>query len=71
MSRGARSSSRGARSGRLLSVDKANVLDTSRMWRRVVTEVAADYPDVELRHGLVDSVAMQLVTDARDASTCS
>ena len=33
------------------------------MWRRVVTEVAADYPDVELRHGLVDSVAMQIVTD--------
>jgi 3-isopropylmalate dehydrogenase len=52
------------RSGRLLSVDKANVLETSRMWRRVVTDVAADYPDVELRHGLVDSVAMQLVTDA-------
>jgi 3-isopropylmalate dehydrogenase len=51
------------RSGRLLSVDKANVLDTSRMWRRVVTEVAADYPDVELRHGLVDSVAMTIVTD--------
>jgi 3-isopropylmalate dehydrogenase len=50
------------RSGRLLSVDKANVLDTSRMWRRVVTEVAADYPDVELAHGLVDSVAMQIVT---------
>jgi 3-isopropylmalate dehydrogenase len=49
------------RSGRLLSVDKANVLDTSRMWRRVVTEVAADYPDVELSHGLVDSVAMQIV----------
>ena len=53
------------RSGRLLSVDKANVLDTSRMWRRVVTEVAADYPDVELRHGLVDSVAMTIVTDPR------
>jgi 3-isopropylmalate dehydrogenase len=51
------------RSGGLLSVDKANVLDTSRMWRRVVTEVAADYPDVELRHGLVDSVAMSIVTD--------
>jgi 3-isopropylmalate dehydrogenase len=51
------------RGSRLLSVDKANVLDTSRMWRRVVGEVAADYPDVELRHGLVDSVAMQLVTD--------
>jgi 3-isopropylmalate dehydrogenase len=50
------------RSGRLLSVDKANVLDTSRLWRRVVTEVAADYPDVELRHGLVDSVAMNIVT---------
>jgi 3-isopropylmalate dehydrogenase len=50
-----------SRGGRLLSVDKANVLDTSRMWRRVVSELAADYPDVELRHGLVDSVAMQLV----------
>jgi 3-isopropylmalate dehydrogenase len=49
------------RGRRLLSVDKANVLETSRMWRRVVTELAADYPDVELRHGLVDSVAMQLV----------
>ena len=53
------------RSGRLLSVDKANVLDTSRMWRRVVTEVALDYPDMELRHGLVDSVAMTIVTDPR------
>jgi 3-isopropylmalate dehydrogenase len=52
-----------SRDGRLLSVDKANVLETSRMWRRVVTELAADYPDVELRHGLVDSVAMQIVTD--------
>jgi 3-isopropylmalate dehydrogenase len=51
------------RSGRLLSVDKANVLDTSRMWRRVVSEVAAEFPAVELRHGLVDSVAMQLVMD--------
>jgi 3-isopropylmalate dehydrogenase len=52
-----------SRDGRLLSVDKANVLDTSRMWRRVVGGLAAEYPDVELRHGLVDSVAMQLVTD--------
>jgi 3-isopropylmalate dehydrogenase len=51
------------RGGRLLSVDKANVLDTSRMWRRVVTEVAAEFPDVQLAHGLVDSVAMQIVTD--------
>jgi 3-isopropylmalate dehydrogenase len=52
-----------ARSGRLLSVDKANVLDTSRMWRAVVTEVGADYADIELTHGLVDSVAMLIVTD--------
>jgi 3-isopropylmalate dehydrogenase len=51
-----------ARGGRLLSVDKANVLETSRMWRRVVSELAAEYPEVELRHGLVDAVAMQLVT---------
>src|SRR5262245_26153932 len=51
------------RSRRLLSVDKANVLDTSRLWRRVVTDLAAEYPDVELRHGLVDSVAMQIVTE--------
>ena len=51
------------RSRRLLSVDKANVLETSRLWRRVVSGLAADYPDVELRHGLVDSVAMLLVTD--------
>jgi 3-isopropylmalate dehydrogenase len=49
------------RRGQLLSVDKANVLETSRLWRRTVSELAADYPDVELRHGLVDSVAMQLV----------
>ena len=58
------------RSGRLVSVDKANVMETSRMWRRVVSEVAADYPDVELRHGLADSVAMQIVTHPRP-STCS
>src|SRR5262249_29242512 len=50
-----------ARRGKLMSVDKANVLDTSKMWRRVVNEVSADYPDVELRHGLVDSVAMWIV----------
>jgi 3-isopropylmalate dehydrogenase len=50
-----------SRSGRLASVDKANVLETSRMWRRVVSETAADYPDVELEHVLVDTAAMQLV----------
>ena len=50
------------RRGRLCSVDKANVLDTSRLWRRVVEDVAADYPLVRLRHALVDSTAMELVT---------
>ena len=50
-----------ARRRRLASVDKANVLETSRLWRRVVTEVARDYPDVELEHVLVDAAAMQLV----------
>ena len=48
------------RRGRLTSVDKANVLETSRMWRRVVNEVAADYPGVEVEHMLVDNAAMQL-----------
>ena len=54
------------RGGHVLSVDKANVLDTSRMWRRVVTEVAEMYTDVHLHHGLVDSVAMRLVTSPGD-----
>jgi 3-isopropylmalate dehydrogenase len=49
-----------ARRGQLTSVDKANVLETSRMWRRVVREVAADYPDVEVADLLVDNAAMQL-----------
>ncbi len=51
------------RRGRVTSVDKANVLETSRMWRRVVSDVAAGYPDVELEHMLVDTAAMQLVQD--------
>jgi 3-isopropylmalate dehydrogenase len=51
-----------SRRGRLTSVDKANVLETSRLWRRVVREVAADYPDVEVEDMLVDNAAMQLAT---------
>ncbi|SEM48553.1 3-isopropylmalate dehydrogenase [Sphingomonas gellani] len=49
------------RRGRLCSVDKANVLETSQLWRDVVIEVAADYADVELSHMYVDNAAMQLV----------
>ncbi|MFM5913914.1 MAG: 3-isopropylmalate dehydrogenase [Chakrabartia godavariana] len=50
-----------ARKGRLCSVDKANVLETSQLWRDVVIETAADYPDVQLSHMYVDNAAMQLV----------
>lgn len=51
----------GKRNRKLCSVDKANVLDTSILWREVVTEVGKDYPDVELSHMYVDNAAMQLV----------
>lgn len=49
------------RGGRLTSVDKANVLETSRLWREVVTSLAAEYPDVSLEHMLVDNAGLQLV----------
>lgn len=50
---------------KVTSVDKANVLDSSRLWRLIVEEVAKDYPDVELSHMLVDNCAMQLVRDPK------
>jgi 3-isopropylmalate dehydrogenase len=53
------------RSCRLCSIDKMNVLESTQLWRDVVTETAGEYPDVELSHMLVDNAAMQLVRNPR------
>jgi 3-isopropylmalate dehydrogenase len=53
------------RNGRVTSVDKANVLESSRLWREVTSEIAAEFPDVALEHQLVDSCAMRIVTAPR------
>ncbi len=53
------------RSKRVCSIDKANVLDVSQLWRDVVTEIAEQYPDVELTHMYVDNAAMQLVLNPK------
>lgn len=53
------------RKGVVTSVDKANVLECSQFWRKVVIEVAKDYPDVELKHMYVDNAAMQIVRDPK------
>ena len=53
------------RSGRLCSVDKANVLDTMQLWREVVIETGKQYPDIELSHMYVDNAAMQLLKNPR------
>lgn len=54
-----------SRGKRLCSVDKANVMETSRLWRETVTEVGRSYPDIELSHMLADNCAMQLVRNPR------
>ncbi|XP_010492220.1 PREDICTED: 3-isopropylmalate dehydrogenase 3, chloroplastic isoform X2 [Camelina sativa] len=59
------------RRGKLCSVDKANVLDASVLWRKRVTALASEYPDVELSHMYVDNAAMQLIRDPKQVLTQS
>ncbi|KAL3336777.1 hypothetical protein AABB24_029446 [Solanum stoloniferum] len=57
------------RRGKLCSVDKANVLEASMLWRKIVTALASEYPDVELSHMYVDNAAMQLVRNPKQFDT--
>ncbi|XP_011073370.1 3-isopropylmalate dehydrogenase 2, chloroplastic [Sesamum indicum] len=57
------------RRGKLCSVDKANVLEASMLWRKRVTELASEYPDVELSHMYVDNAAMQLIRNPKQFDT--